>query len=99
MASVLKVDTIQNAAGTSGAALLGTNTNDSAALGYVGERVVTSNSGANSFAGSTVYGGDHAIALTAGDWDVSFVVEFDKSGATTMTQADAFVGSDPGDNM
>lgn len=55
--------------------LLGTNTNDSAATGYVGQYKV-STVGASNFPGSTGQWGDAtSLSLEAGDWDVTFVFE------------------------
>lgn len=56
---------------TTAVSIAGTNTNDSAATGYVGERVVASatvNMVTGSFTTIT------SIILSAGDWDISFVV-------------------------
>lgn len=60
--------------------LLGTNTNDVAATGYVGELVTASGSGVSIAASATAYT-IASITLTAGDWDVTGTIEF--GGAAT----------------
>jgi hypothetical protein len=65
--------------------LLGTNTNDSAATGYVGEYLSTtltyaSRNGLVTNTTENVTGS--AITLTAGDWDVQGVVAFEAAAAT-----------------
>lgn len=69
--------------------LLGTNTNDSAATGFVGE-YISSERTTNQAAGSTnvwvdvhASGTGNGITLTAGDWDVTGIVTM--SGAVTGT--------------
>jgi hypothetical protein len=78
----------QNSSGlvTSAGQLLGTNTNDSAATGYVGQYKV-STAGASNFPGATAQWGDAtSLSLEAGDWDVTFVVE------TRINTATGFAG-------
>lgn len=55
---------------TSGVAVLGTNTNDTATSGYIGETVEASQTFTN-FPATTVYGDLTSISLTAGDWLVT----------------------------
>lgn len=55
--------------------LLGTNTNDSAATGYVGEYVSTANSSAQNFPTTAQWGDAGSISLTAGDWDITVQFE------------------------
>lgn len=66
--------------------LLGTNTNDSAATGYVGQYKVSTTTATN-FPGATTQWGDAtSLSLEAGDWDVTFVVE------TRINTATGFAG-------
>jgi hypothetical protein len=67
----------------SGVQVAGTNTNDSAAAGYVGE-YVTATAGATALT-STVSAQVTSIALTAGDWDVEGTVLFLAAGTTVVT--------------
>lgn len=66
--------------------LLGTNTNDSAASGYVGEYVIQSRvitSGLSLTSNTATNLTTSALTLTAGDWDICASVGFDP-GATTV---------------
>ncbi len=93
MASLIKVDTIQNAAGTAGPAVLGSITNDSAAAGYVGEflsnqqargteTTLSTGASANIFL-VTSTNGTVKVPLTAGDWDIDAFVVLNLNNATT----------------
>ena len=66
---------------TQGAQIIGTTTNDSAAAGDVGEYVENYASASNAPT-SNQYGDLTSITLTAGDWDVSGVLEYLINGAT-----------------
>ena len=72
---------------STGAAIAGTNTNDSAAAGYVGEYIesVTINGGGSVSLTTGTLATVTSISLTAGDWDVSGVVTFNGGAATTVT--------------
>jgi len=59
----------------------GTATNDSAAAGKVGE-YISSTAAFTSFPTSTQYGDLTSVSLTAGDWDVTVVADYDLNGAT-----------------
>lgn len=99
MASLLKVDTIQNAAGTSGPTLLGTITNDNAATGYVGEAVRSQVAIGSAVTLTTAIFNDvTTISLTAGDWDVSCIVAFTPNTAPTGTQLVAGIGTSSGNS-
>lgn len=69
--------------GGGGIPLEGTNTNDSAAAGYVGELIQNTNS-ASLTSGSSANCAQ--ITLTAGDWDIYLGGLFSGAGATTTTQ-------------
>jgi len=70
-----------------GVQIRGTQTNDNAAAGYVGE-VITSASPGNSIATGT-WTSTSQISLTPGDWDLSGVISFAPSSATVTN---AFAG-------
>lgn len=60
----------------------GTATNDSAAAGNIGEWIQSSVQGQN-MGTSGSYSNVTSISLTAGDWDVSALVDVDANGSTT----------------
>jgi len=60
----------------------GTTTNDSASAGYIGE-VIASVSGASTMGATDVWQDMTSISLTAGDWDVSLMVNFAAGAANT----------------
>jgi len=63
---------ITSLSASAGVAVHGTNTNNNASAGFVGEYVVFSGSGVfASFPATTTYSDYASISLTAGDWDVS----------------------------
>lgn len=89
----------QTAAGLvqSAGQLLGTNTNDTAAAGNVGEYVSASVSSSTAVPGSTGQWGDcTSISLTAGDWDISGVITFGLSGATMTNEIDVGISTHSG---
>lgn len=59
----------------------GTNTNDSASAGYVGE-YIESLVGVTSHGGSATFVDAASISLTAGDWDVTGIVQIVKNTGT-----------------
>lgn len=79
---------------TGGTAIKGTNTNDAAAAGYVGE-VITSTIAVGSAISLTtgVTANVTSISLTAGDWDVSGVVLMDSGATTNVTRVSAGTSS------
>lgn len=88
--------------------LLGTNTNDSAATGYVGEYkennrssstpAITSNTYTSIDSGNSTFndGAETGITLTAGDWDITGLATFTTSGAVTVTSVVLFIGTATG---
>jgi hypothetical protein len=76
--------------------LLGTNTNDSALAGYVGEYLSTIN-GSNSLA-TGVFEDISSVSLTAGDWDVCGIVAFEATSAVTGTILRTGINSTAGNN-
>lgn len=61
--------------------IIGTTTNDNAGTGVVGE-YFSATTGAGAFPANNVYSDAASLSLTAGDWDVNSIVEFDTNGAT-----------------
>lgn len=96
-------------AATSGAVTLtGTNTNDSAATGKVGEAPATRvTSFTNLPAATTLWGDMTSVSLTSGDWDVTGVVSFSANASTitslqigiSITSGNSSTGLQEGDNM
>lgn len=85
MASIIKVDTVQNAAGTSNAELLGTTTNGNATAGYVGEIQTATRlrSAATAIVTATTINVTASpIVLTAGHWSVRAYAGFTTSTAS-----------------
>lgn len=83
--------------------LLGTNTNDVAATGYVGEYKENVRSSSQSLTTATTYyidsGGDSSpvgITLGPGDWDITGVVFVTTGGGTLMTDIQAWIGDGSG---
>jgi hypothetical protein len=84
----------------------GTATNDDAAAGYIGEYVVGSQSTATNFPTSPDWGDGTSISLTAGDWDVSAVLDATINTATwtraalgiSTTSGNSTTGLVTGDN-
>ncbi len=77
--SAITTSAVQNTAGVD---IQGTNTNDNAAVGYVGE-FISSGAVANTNAAATTELDDlTSISLTAGDWDIEGAVRWDGNGAT-----------------
>ena len=71
---------------TGGISVQGTNTNDSAAAGYVGEYQESEVlSGSAVSLTTTTAANVTSLSLTAGDWDVCGDVVFSPGGATTVT--------------
>jgi hypothetical protein len=68
--------------GSTGVAIKGTTTNDSASAGWVGEYIESVISTFTNYPTSTQYGDLTSISLTAGDWDVTALIEASENGAT-----------------
>lgn len=73
---------------TTGLQHTGTNTNDNAASGFVGEYITANASGIN-FAGSGAYANVASVSLTAGDWDIE---GFSVMNAGTATGISTYIG-------
>lgn len=79
------------AAGTS---VIGTNTNDSAAASYIGEYIESLVSSPTNTGATNVAYNVTSISLTAGDWDVSGIIDFFRNGAT-FTSVDLYTAISP----
>jgi hypothetical protein len=69
---------------STGAAIAGTNTNDSAAAGYVGEYVSSAVTATN-YGATGVWGDLTSISLTAGDWDVTALLGLSENSSVSWT--------------
>ncbi len=69
-------------------AVMGTQTNDNASVGFYGEYISSSVAG-RAYPGTNTYGDMAAITLTTGDWDITGLALEDNNGATvTFTALD-----------
>jgi hypothetical protein len=91
-ANLSGVTTLSNGTGVG---IHGTNTNDSAAGGYVGEYVSAQVTTAANLFGNNVLGDVTSISLSAGDWDVTGQVMATKNGAT-VSAFDTGIGTASG---
>lgn len=91
---------------STGVAVHGSNTNDSAAAGYVGERISSTASATNCPATGN-YGDLTSISITAGDWEISAQIAFidaggvnsSTKGGVSITTGNASTGLVEGDNL
>lgn len=84
--------------GNGGIPVQGTNTNDSAAAGYVGEvmeSIIAAGSGVSMTTNTTAT--VTSLSLTAGDWDVFGYVQFTPGATTSVT--DLAGGTDTGTSI
>jgi hypothetical protein len=81
-----------------GVAVHGTNTNDNAAAGYVGEYIESKSSAANSFPATGTLGDATSISLTAGDWDVTMMTAAIPGPATTFTYHNCGISTTSGNS-
>ena len=90
---------------TGGTDMTGTNTNDNAAAGEIGEFIDSQLPLASAVALTTsVTANITSISLTAGDWDVSAIANFLPAGSTNITQLIGGISTtsatiDPSDNF
>ena len=79
---------------TTGIPLHGTNTNDDASAGYVGEYISSSISSGSAVSLTTATPANiTSISLTAGDWDVMGLVCFTGNAATTVSAKNGWISS------
>lgn len=90
--STIATSGVTNAAGVD---IQGTNTNDDAAAGYVGEYTESSQATTNSPATDT-WGDLTSISLTAGDWNVQSKVTWILNTATGFVSVQSGVGTSSG---
>lgn len=82
---------------TGGIDIIGTNTNDAAAAGYVGEYIESVVASVSAPA-STQYGDLTSITLTAGDWEIGCNIECSLNGATITGPIVGGIGTSTGNN-
>lgn len=75
----------------------GTQTNDSAATGYVGEYVEATQTTLANFPATGNYGDLGSITLTPGDWDINYTLVGDRNGAS-WTVVDMGIGTVAGND-
>lgn len=75
----------------------GTNTNDSASAGYIGE-YVESIPGTVSFGSSSVFSDYTSISLTAGDWELTFLAQADPASVGTFTDWELGISTTTGNS-
>jgi hypothetical protein len=76
----------------------GTQTNDNAQPGVVGEYISSFISSPVNFPTSNQFGDLTNIVLTPGDWDISLFLEFNKNGATITGNTVGGIGTASGNN-
>lgn len=79
----------------SNAIIRGTQTNDNAAAGYVGEYAESIVSTLTNFASSTTFTDCTSLTLAAGDWDLIYILYYEL-GAGTMTRTRMGIGTASG---
>ncbi len=93
-ATQANITTLSN---TSGVAIHGTNTNNSASAGYCGEYIESNVTSPTNFPSTSTFGDATSISLTAGDWDVSFHLYVSKN-SSTATVAEAGISTTTGNS-
>lgn len=88
--------TLTTLSAAAGVDVHGTNTNDDASAGYVGEYIEGLVASPTNFSASATVQDLTTVALTPGDWDVSFVVNFISASAAGLTVIEAFIGTGSG---
>lgn len=78
--------------------VVGTQSNDDAPSGRIGQRISSTTASTTNFPASGTYGDLLAITLTAGNWDIDFVINQQINGAT-VTELDYFIGAVAGNNQ
>lgn len=75
--------------GTSGVDIKGTATNNTAASGYVGEPMISTQSTYTNYTTTATYQNIVSITLTAGDWDLDAFFTYSSNSATITAAANA----------
>lgn len=88
---------VQASVTTGGFFIKGTNTNDSASTGWVGEFVSSAIPTYTAFPTSTNYGDLAQVSLTAGDWDLTGCFNENPAGAT-VTNVDIGISATSGNS-
>lgn len=83
---------------STGVAVHGTNTNDSASAGFVGEYVESKSAGPNNFPSSGDWGDAGNISLTAGDWDVTMQVAAIPAASSTFNHHNCGISTTTGNS-
>lgn len=90
---------ITSLSNSSGVAVHGTNTNNNASTGFVGEYIEALQSTFTNFPTSNQYGDLGSITLGAGDWEISMIVNYKLNGATaTASTWEAGIGTVTGNS-
>lgn len=87
-----------NANNSAGNPIHGTNTNDAASTGYVGEYVSSSVSSNTNVPTTGNYGDLTSISLTAGDWLVTGAVRINTATSTATTNTEAAITTTSGNS-
>jgi len=87
-----------HASETGAVAIKGTNTNDNAAAGYIGEYVTSSVSTFTNIGTSNQYYDITSISLTAGDWDIHGTVWFVANTGSGMADFSAGISTTSGNS-
>lgn len=83
---------------STGVTIHGTNTNNSASAGYVGEYMESKNASATNYPSSTAFGDATSLSLTAGDWDVTLLTATIPSAAATNIYVCAGISTTSGNS-
>lgn len=85
---------------SNGVSILGTNTNNNASAGYVGEYISSTTIDGTSFPPSGQYGDLISIDLTAGDWDIRGCINANKNGgAATISGMQILISTTSGNSL
>lgn len=88
---------VQTLSAAAGNPIHGTNTNDSASAGYIGE-YISSVVGVTAVPSSNVYGDATSITLSAGDWDVTGVILYDQGTPATWSNTEIGISTTSGNS-
>ena len=83
---------------SSTAGIVGTTTNNNANAGSVGEYVSSYISTYANYPATGVFGDATSISLTAGDWDISYVIFCTNGGSSNWSEVISWIGTASGNN-